>query len=129
MADLQQYPLPNPGLPFGQQAVSPVAQVNPLQMAGQGINTGATLGFQARQVAALEKERQTQMMQAQAQMKIAQATVLKEALGTAHQDFETISKINPDAAMDYYHNKIAPLQDETSVRPAEVFQRSLRFAD
>lgn len=112
MADLQQYPLPNPSLPFGQQAVSPVAQTNPLMSLGSGVNTGISLGLQAGQLSLQAKQQAMQQQLQQAQIQQAKAAILKEALGTAHADFDTLSKINPDMAIDYYHQKIAPLQDE-----------------
>lgn len=60
MADLPRYDLPNPGLPLGQQAVSPVAQTNPLQSLAQGGVQGFSLGLQARQLQQLETLRKSE---------------------------------------------------------------------
>jgi hypothetical protein len=102
--DLPQYPLPNPGLPLGQQAVPMVAQTNPLMSAASGINTGAQLGLQAQQ----QKLQQAQLA---AQIKQQQAAIMNQTLTTAHSYFDSLAKVDPDMAVDFYHQKIAPLQD------------------
>lgn len=81
MADIQlpRYELPNPALPLGQQAVSPVAQTNPLQSLAGGVNSGVSLGLQARQVKALEQERQVQMIAAQVQQQKNEEELLTNA--------------------------------------------------
>lgn len=109
MAEMQQYPLPNPGLPLGQQAVSPVAQTNPLQALTQGGVQGFSLGLAARQQQALEQERQVQLMAAQQQARLAQQQALTNAASITHQNFEDLTKVDPDHAVDYYNQAIAPL--------------------
>ena len=59
------------------QNVSPVLQSNPLESLSQGIQSGSQMGFQARQLDALDKQRQTQALQQQVE---ARKNEEKEAL-------------------------------------------------
>lgn len=99
-----------PGL--NQTPVSPVAQTNPLMALQQGGVQGFSLGLAARQQQALEQERQVQIMAAQQQARLAQQTALTNAATMAHQNFEDLSKVDPDHAVDYYNKAIAPLHQE-----------------
>lgn len=111
MADvlpLPQYQQAPQALPQGLDVAAAVPP-NILSQIGPGINAGASLGFQARQVAALEQERQTQMMAAQAAAKVAQQKELTDYMGVAHETYKDIADINPDAAFDFYKKSVAPV--------------------
>ena len=105
MPDIQQIipQMPQAQLPGGIQS-APIVPPNPLGTIGAGIQSGFGMGLQNREV-------QIKQQQADTQAKYQQAEIEKATLDSAHQTFESISKINPDAAMDYYHQKVAPLQD------------------
>lgn len=112
MAEHQQYPLPNPGLPLGQQAVSPVAQTNPLQSLQQGGVQGFSLGLAARQQAALEQERQTQLMAAQAAIKQQQQKNLIDYSTQLDTNLKNIADIDHGMAVRFYKEKVLPLHNE-----------------
>ncbi len=111
MADIQlpQYQINTP-TPVP-QTVSPVAP-NPLTALSAGIQQGATLGFQARTVAAQEQERQTQLLQAQAQMAQAKRANQLASLDAFQKQYDALQKINPDHAFDFYQKAMAPLNSE-----------------
>lgn len=77
------YPLPNPSLPFGQQAVSPVAQTNPLMSLQQGGVQGFSLGLQARQQAMLQQQMQAE----QEKQKFIMEQAAKEEKRKSFEDF------------------------------------------
>jgi len=80
---MAEYPLPNPSLPFGQQAVSPVAQTNPIQSLTQGGVQGFSLGLQARQQAMLQQQQQME----QEKQKFVMEQAAKEEKRKSFEDF------------------------------------------
>jgi hypothetical protein len=99
--------------PASSVRVNPLAQILPGFQSGFGMGIQShQLGLQANQQELAQKQFALQQQQAQMQYKVQQAQIMKEALSTAHENFDSIAKINPDAAIDYYHNKISPLQDQ-----------------
>jgi hypothetical protein len=111
MADtlpLPQYSLPTQGLPQGLDVAS-ATPPNALSQVGPGITAGASMGFVARQTAALEQERQTQLMQAQAAAQQARKANNIAALQAVGEQYDRVAKIHPDAAFDLYKSQLAPL--------------------
>ena len=111
MADtlpLPQYSLPTQGLPQGLDVAAAVPP-NALSQVGPGIVQGASLGFQARQTAALEQERQTQLMSAQLAAQQAQKQNNILALQAVGEQYDRLAKNHPDTAFDMYQSKMAPL--------------------
>lgn len=103
-----QYRLPQQALPQGLD-VAASTPPNALSQIGPGIIQGASLGFQARQTAALEQERQTQLMAAQVAAQQARKASNIAALAAVGEQYDRLSKIHPDDAFDLYKSKLAPL--------------------
>lgn len=105
---LPQYQQAQQALPQGLDVAAAVPP-NILSQIGPGINAGASLGFQARQVAALEQERQTQLMSAQLAAQQAQKQNNILALQAVGEQYDRLAKQHPDTAFDMYQSKMAPL--------------------
>jgi hypothetical protein len=107
MADLPQYPLPNPALPFGQQANPTIAQTNPLMSAAQGINAGAQLGLQQQQLNLQRQQQQAAIMAAQVQAQKNKEDFLTNAWGKIAE-----LKNVPDY-QNYLMQQLGPVMSDT----------------
>jgi hypothetical protein len=124
MADLQQYPLPNPGLPLGQNGVSPVAQTNPLQSLTQGAVQGGTLGlqYQAQQTEAAKALIQARQQQQQV---LANKIDLLKTYADLYQKYAVAPSIQKQVVLKGFiptHNDIAQMtgNQDAVVNPSQI---------
>jgi len=109
MADLPRYPLPNPELPFGQQAVSPVAQTNPLMSLASGVNTGAQLGLQFAQQKMLQEQQQRLQQKQQQEMELAQQEEKRKSFEDFTKAVSTLHAMPESIRPQIWDNMVVPV--------------------
>jgi len=112
---MAEYPLPNPSLPFGQQAISPVAQTNPLQSLTQGGVQGFSLGLQARQQAMLQEQQQRQAIEQQARMELAQKEERRKTFDDFTKSISTLHAMPESIRPQIWDNMVYPKAKELGI--------------